>query len=149
MQVLTLLPYEAMSRVFNPVCNCYDSWPVTKGLFAWCPGKAAWPRQRAQASDFGGLGSGSLPGRRAAWQGCIQTSPPASPRSPASERNQAFCWFNCSFYCLSSSWGKHGILVFSPVVPFKHLKHSTPVRFDLFWFDLRGWELVGNISLTL
>jgi len=45
------------------------------GLFAWCPRKAAWPRQRAQASDFGGLGSGSLPGRRAAWQGCIQTSP--------------------------------------------------------------------------
>ena len=73
------------------------------GLFAWCPGKAAWPRQRAQASDFGGLRSGSLPGRRAAWQGCIQTSPPSSPRSPASERNQAFCWFNCSFYCLSSS----------------------------------------------
>jgi hypothetical protein len=49
--------------------------PRTTGLFGWCPGKAAWPRQRAQASDFGGLGSGSLPGRRAAWQGCIQTSP--------------------------------------------------------------------------
>jgi len=41
--------------------------------------QAAWPRQRAQASDFGGLGSGSLPGRRAAWQGCIQAQDAQAP----------------------------------------------------------------------
>jgi len=40
MQVLTLLPYEAMSWVFNPVCSCYDSWPVAMipnwACSTWC-----------------------------------------------------------------------------------------------------------------
>ena len=80
---------QAMSEAIDAeYCNPWDQYGIPStgfidgtttelmlaGLFAWCPGKAAWPRQRAQASDFGGLGSGSLPGRRAAWQGCIQTS---------------------------------------------------------------------------
>ena len=67
-----LNPTMYMCHVQLVLANYY--WCIL-GLFAWCPGKAAWPRQRAQASDFGGLGSGSLPGQRAAWQGCIQTSP--------------------------------------------------------------------------
>ena len=71
--------FEVLNEVY--LQNFLHRWAVnrepnlmsTLGLFAWCPGKAAWPRQQAQASDFGGLGSGSLPGRAASKQALIHS----------------------------------------------------------------------------
>ena len=44
------------------------------GLFGWGSRRAAWRRQRFQASDFERLGLRWLPGRQAAYQVSIQTS---------------------------------------------------------------------------
>jgi hypothetical protein len=55
----------------------------TKGLFAWRPGKAAWPRQQPRAHDFVGLGRDR----------CLE---PRLPTRAASKQTQRAAYNNCT-----------------------------------------------------
>jgi hypothetical protein len=52
------------------------SWPPgDRCVFACIPGKSAWSERHPQASDFGRLGSGWMPGHCPAWESAKQTDP--------------------------------------------------------------------------
>jgi len=62
---------------YNQVWNLIliRSSNMTTSLFGWLLGRAAWPSQHFQSSDFGHLGLGSLLSQLAACQSLIQTRP--------------------------------------------------------------------------